>query len=125
MGLQRKHVNELCNDRRNVTAPTALIRALASRTRAGRTCSTADSLRMTCVPATPVGPWIDFCSEVPGVDSLLVGTAKDSLRHRHRLHLVLAQERGYLGEDRLVRPHVAGFGKPSTQLRRLGLRRQD
>ena len=27
MGLQRKHVNELCNDRRNVTAPTALILA--------------------------------------------------------------------------------------------------
>jgi addiction module HigA family antidote len=25
MGVQRKHVNELCNDRRNVTAPTALI----------------------------------------------------------------------------------------------------
>src|SRR5450759_1399475 len=24
MGVQRKHVNELCNDRRNVTAPTAL-----------------------------------------------------------------------------------------------------
>src|SRR6202040_2170458 len=27
MGGQRKHVNELCNDRRNVTAPTALILA--------------------------------------------------------------------------------------------------
>ena len=27
MGLQRKHVNELCNDRRKVTAPTALILA--------------------------------------------------------------------------------------------------
>src|SRR5580704_4310031 len=26
MGVQRKHVNELCNDRRNVTAATALIR---------------------------------------------------------------------------------------------------
>ncbi|MGO9450863.1 MAG: HigA family addiction module antitoxin [Candidatus Binataceae bacterium] len=25
MGVQRKHVNELCNDRRNVTVPTALI----------------------------------------------------------------------------------------------------
>ena len=25
MGVQRKHVNELCNDRRNVTASTALI----------------------------------------------------------------------------------------------------
>ena len=25
MGVQRKHVNELCNNRRNVTAPTALI----------------------------------------------------------------------------------------------------
>jgi addiction module HigA family antidote len=25
MGVPRKHVNELCNDRRNVTAPTALI----------------------------------------------------------------------------------------------------
>src|ERR1700745_2678594 len=24
MGVQRKHVNELCNNRRNVTAPTAL-----------------------------------------------------------------------------------------------------
>src|ERR1700682_4044897 len=29
MGVQRKHVNELCNDRRNVTAPTALILARA------------------------------------------------------------------------------------------------
>ena len=27
MGVQRKHVNELCNDRRHVTAPTALILA--------------------------------------------------------------------------------------------------
>ena len=27
MGVQRKLVNELCNDRRNVTAPTALILA--------------------------------------------------------------------------------------------------
>ena len=27
MAVQRKHVNELCNDRRNVTAPTALILA--------------------------------------------------------------------------------------------------
>ena len=27
MGVQRKHVNELCNARRNVTAPTALILA--------------------------------------------------------------------------------------------------
>src|SRR5271156_3020603 len=27
MGVQRKHVNELCNTRRNVTAPTALILA--------------------------------------------------------------------------------------------------
>ncbi len=27
MGIQRKHVNELCNDRRNVTAATALILA--------------------------------------------------------------------------------------------------
>ncbi len=27
MGVQRKHVNELCNDRRNVTALTALILA--------------------------------------------------------------------------------------------------
>jgi addiction module HigA family antidote len=25
MGVSRKHVNELCNDRRSVTAPTALI----------------------------------------------------------------------------------------------------
>jgi antitoxin HigA-1 len=25
MGVPRKHVNELCNDRRNITAPTALI----------------------------------------------------------------------------------------------------
>ena len=29
MGVQRKHVNELCNDRRNVTAATALILARA------------------------------------------------------------------------------------------------
>jgi len=27
MGVQRKHVNELCNSRRNITAPTALILA--------------------------------------------------------------------------------------------------
>ena len=27
MGVQRKHVNELCNDRRKVTVPTALILA--------------------------------------------------------------------------------------------------
>jgi addiction module HigA family antidote len=27
MGVQRKHVNELCNNRRNVTASTALILA--------------------------------------------------------------------------------------------------
>ncbi|MQA91163.1 MAG: HigA family addiction module antidote protein [Gemmatimonas sp.] len=27
MGVQRKHVNELCKDRRKVTAPTALILA--------------------------------------------------------------------------------------------------
>ena len=27
VGVQRKHVNELCNDRRNVTAATALILA--------------------------------------------------------------------------------------------------
>ena len=27
MGVQRKHVNELCNGRRNVTAPSALILA--------------------------------------------------------------------------------------------------
>ncbi|MBR0755553.1 HigA family addiction module antidote protein [Bradyrhizobium jicamae] len=27
MGVQRRHVNELCNDRRNVTAATALILA--------------------------------------------------------------------------------------------------
>jgi len=27
MGVQRKHVNELCNNRRGVTAPTALILA--------------------------------------------------------------------------------------------------
>lgn len=27
MGVQRQHVNELCNDRRNATAPTALILA--------------------------------------------------------------------------------------------------
>jgi antitoxin HigA-1 len=27
MGVQRKHVNELCNDRRAVTTPTALILA--------------------------------------------------------------------------------------------------
>src|SRR5580692_11061960 len=27
LGVQRKHVNELCNDRRAVTAPTALILA--------------------------------------------------------------------------------------------------
>lgn len=25
MGVQRKHVNELCNDRRNITAATAII----------------------------------------------------------------------------------------------------
>ena len=28
MGVQRKHVNELCNDRRKVTAPTALLQGV-------------------------------------------------------------------------------------------------
>ncbi len=31
MGVQRKHVNELCNDRRKVTAATALILARVVR----------------------------------------------------------------------------------------------
>jgi antitoxin HigA-1 len=31
MGVQRKHVNELCNGRRNVTAATALILARVFR----------------------------------------------------------------------------------------------
>jgi hypothetical protein len=57
------------------------------------------------------------------VDSLLVRTAKDSLRHHHGLHLMLAQEQGDFGEGRLIRPYVASSGKPSTQLGRLGLRR--
>ena len=42
MGVQRKHVNELCNDRRNVTAPTALILAQCSATaRILAECATA------------------------------------------------------------------------------------
>ena len=43
MGVQRKHVNELCRNRRNVTAATALILARVSvpaRT-SGSTCSGA------------------------------------------------------------------------------------
>ena len=35
MGVQRKHVNELCNDRRAVTAPTALILARVFGNRSG------------------------------------------------------------------------------------------
>ena len=36
MGVQRKHVNELCSDRRTVTATTALILASASGSNARR-----------------------------------------------------------------------------------------
>jgi hypothetical protein len=32
MGVPRKHVNELCNDHRAITAPTALILAASSAT---------------------------------------------------------------------------------------------
>ena len=41
MGVQRKHVNELCNDRRNVTAATALILPACSATArtSGSMCS--------------------------------------------------------------------------------------
>ena len=35
MGVQRKHVNELCNNRRNVTAATALILARVFRQQPG------------------------------------------------------------------------------------------
>jgi addiction module HigA family antidote len=44
MGVQRKHVNELCNNRRTVTAATALIlsRACSATARtSGSTCSAA------------------------------------------------------------------------------------
>jgi len=43
MGVQRKHVNELCDDRRNVTAATALIprACLAIAPTSGSTCSGA------------------------------------------------------------------------------------
>ena len=41
MGVQRKHVNELCNDRRAVTAPTALIlaRVFGNSPTSGSTCN--------------------------------------------------------------------------------------
>jgi DNA-binding XRE family transcriptional regulator len=43
MGVQRKHVNELCNDRRNVTAATARSWPACSATArtSGSTCSGA------------------------------------------------------------------------------------
>ncbi len=71
MGVQRKHINELCNERRAVTAPTALILArvfgdspdflaeraaaqrsvggdaLASRTQTNLAGKTAESRRVT------------------------------------------------------------------------------
>ena len=53
MGVQRKHVNELCNERRAVTAPTALILArvfgdaLASRTQTNRAGKAPETPRMT------------------------------------------------------------------------------
>jgi addiction module HigA family antidote len=42
MGVQRKHVNELCNDRRGVTAATALILArIRQRSRFLAQCAAA------------------------------------------------------------------------------------
>jgi addiction module HigA family antidote len=43
MGVQRKHVNELCNDRRTVTVATALIlaRVFGNSPTSGSTCSGA------------------------------------------------------------------------------------
>jgi transcriptional regulator with XRE-family HTH domain len=45
MGVQRKHVNELCNDRRNVTAATALISRLRVRQQCGFLAQTAAAKR--------------------------------------------------------------------------------
>ena len=42
MGVQRKHVNELCNNRRNVTAATALILARVGKVSLGRHYQTRD-----------------------------------------------------------------------------------
>ncbi len=54
MGVQRKHVNELCNDRRSVTVPTALIQALpcgsATRCRDSPSKRCINQLSMTCAP---------------------------------------------------------------------------
>jgi addiction module HigA family antidote len=43
MGVQRKHVNELCNNRRRVTAPTALILAPSSLRACSATVPTSGS----------------------------------------------------------------------------------
>jgi addiction module HigA family antidote len=47
MGVQRKHVNELCNDRRGVTAATALILA--------RVFGNSPEFRLTCSGAATCG----------------------------------------------------------------------
>ena len=55
------------------------------------------------------------------IDSFLIGTANNAIRHRHRMHLVFAQERDDLGKDCPVHSQIAGFRKPSMQLCRRGL----
>ena len=51
MGVQRKHVNELCNQRRNVTAATALIlaRVFGNSPSSGSTRSGAASGGRRCI----------------------------------------------------------------------------
>ena len=52
MGVQRKHVNELCGNRRNVTAATALFWPACSATAptSGPTCSGATIFRVMNTP---------------------------------------------------------------------------
>jgi addiction module HigA family antidote len=56
MGVQRKHVNELCNDRRNVTAATALILARCSAIAriSGSMCSGEATCGKRCIPRVNV-----------------------------------------------------------------------
>src|SRR5258708_16671066 len=50
-----------------------------------------------------------------------MGTANNAIRHRHRMHLVFAQERDDLGKDCPVAAQIDGFRKPSMRRCRRGL----
>ena len=61
MGVPRKHVNELCNDRRAVTAPTALILARVFGNMPDFSSSMASFSSKTCAastaPSSTIGVW--------------------------------------------------------------------